>query len=75
MIAEHPNVYYSVEVCDDHDGGSVWYVEEDYLDKQDADELAQKLSQARENHVARVRRVVSEVSETWDHGSRTGEAA
>lgn len=56
------NTYYQVEVCDDHDGGSVWIVEEDYMpDQSDAAELAQKFSRIRDNKSARVRKVVTEV--------------
>jgi hypothetical protein len=67
-------VHYSVSVRDDHDGGSVWYVEEDYMDEEDATELAKKLSCSRDNRAARVNRVESSVVATWDHGSQTGAA-
>ena len=62
--------YFSVEVCDDHDGGSVWIVEEDYMEHDDAEELAAKLSRIRDNQVARVRKVVSEVVSDFEWGDR-----
>jgi hypothetical protein len=62
--------YYCVEVRDDHDGGSIWIIEEDYLDRQDATELAEKLSRTRDNHVARVRRVTAVTVDEWESGNK-----
>lgn len=57
--------HFTVEVCDDHDGGSVWILDEDYMtDREEADELAVKRSRQRDNRLSRVRvndsRVVAE---------------
>lgn len=61
--------YFAVEVCDDHDGGSVWYVDEDYIqDRTEADELAAKKSKTRENKVARVLAVNSRVEMSFFDG-------
>lgn len=54
--------YFSVSVRDDHDGGSVWYVDEDYIEEQsEAEELAVKTSEKRDNGLARVSKVCPEV--------------
>ncbi|HEY3493800.1 MAG TPA: hypothetical protein VGK73_03905 [Polyangiaceae bacterium] len=65
LRGEKPEVvgrtYFNVEVCDDHDGGSVWYVDEDYMEEGDAIELAKRTAKKRANGLARVNRCVTEV--------------
>lgn len=63
--------YFAVEVCDDHDGGSVWYPEEDYMDRDDAVALAEELSRSRENRVARVLEVHTVVVRQYVNGEVT----
>jgi hypothetical protein len=63
------DVYYSVEVRDDHDGGSVWYVDEDYMETlEDARELAIRRSLGRDNGLARVKKVTSELVAEFKDG-------
>lgn len=54
MATEHDEVSFGVEVLDDHDGGSVWISEEEFLDGEDARKLARKLSLTRDNRIARL---------------------
>lgn len=60
--------YFAVEVVDDHDGGSVWYPEEDYMEREDAEVLAVKLSRSRENRSARVLEVHAVVVQSYEDG-------
>lgn len=52
--------YFNVEVRDDHDGGSVWYIENDYIDnEEEAIERATSASVKRDNGAARICKVTS----------------
>jgi hypothetical protein len=63
------DTWWNVEVRDDHDGGSVWYVHEDYLDTRDgAEDLAARVSRVRDNKAARVTQVTATVLATFDDG-------
>jgi hypothetical protein len=63
------DVHYAVEVRDDHDGGSVWYIEEDYLPSEpDAVEQAMKIIETRNPPGVRVVKLSHEVVGTWSGG-------
>lgn len=65
---------FAVEVCDDHDGGSVWIIEEEFLEtREEAEELAAKLSLRRDNGLARVTEVYRQPSAEYRHGKRRDE--
>ncbi len=52
--------YFNVEVRDDHDGGSVWYIEIDFIDnEEEANDRAASISMHRDNNAARVCKVTS----------------
>jgi hypothetical protein len=66
MLTGFGEVCFGVEVCDEHDGGSVWYSEEEFIEtREEADDVALRLRGKRDNGLARVvevrRRVVGDV--------------
>ncbi len=68
-IREH----YAVEVLDDHDGGTVRYIEEDFIDSLDeAEEDCARISLKRHefNGVARVIKVTHETVVKFRNGER-----
>jgi hypothetical protein len=68
-IREH----YAVEVRDDHGGGTVWYIEEDFCDSLDeAEQDAVRISLKRHefNGVARVIKVTHETVVQFRDGQR-----
>ena len=68
MATSNSSTYFTVEVCDDHDGGSVWMPEEDYMEQDDAERLAKKLSETRDNKVSRVMKVEAAVFSCFAEG-------
>lgn len=65
-LTDFGEVCFGVEVCDEHDGGSVWISEEEFIEtREEAEELALKVSAKRDNGLARFvevrRRVAGEV--------------
>lgn len=67
--ASEVQTYFAVSVRDDHDGGSVWYVDEDYIEERtEAEELAVKTSLKRENGSARLLKVTAEVAGEFFEG-------
>ncbi len=65
--------HYAVEVRDDHDGGSVWYIEEDFCETLvEAEEDAARISlkRPRFNGVARVIKVTHETVVQFRNGQR-----
>lgn len=65
-------VTFGVEVCDDHDGGSVWLIEDEWFEmREEADELAAKYSRVRDNEAARVVQVTRRVVADYRGGEQT----
>ncbi len=65
--------HYAVEVRDDHDGGTVWYIEEDFIESLDeAEEDCARISVKRHkfNGVARVIKVKHETVVQFREGQR-----
>lgn len=72
FLASKGETSFGVEVCDDHDGGSVWMVEEDLIDDRgDAEALAAKRSKSRDNERARVTVVTRRVVAEFRRGEQT----
>lgn len=66
---------FAVEVCDDHDGGSVWISEEEFIEtKEEAEELSKKLAGKRDNGLARVMEVRRKVVVMHERADNENEA-
>ena len=67
------DVCFAVEVCDDHDGGSVWISDEEFLEtREEAEELAAKRSLQRDNGIARVVEVRRRIDSFFREGTKDG---
>lgn len=65
-------VYYRVDVQDDHDGGSVWIVYEDFLTSyKEAVDTAKELSLSKSNKTAKVVRIMAEEIHHYVNGNGT----
>lgn len=65
--------YYRVDVRDDHDGGSVWIVHEDFIASfKEASDEAYELSLERRNKVSRVVKVTTEEVIYYNNGNGHG---
>lgn len=69
------NTYYTVMVRDDHDGGSIWIVHEDFIESfKEANGTAYELSLKRPNRVAKVIKVTAKDVVCYYNGNGRNEA-
>jgi hypothetical protein len=65
--------YFRVDVLDDHDGGSVWIVHEDFINSfEEASNDAYELSRKRPNKVAKVVKITAEEIFYYENGNGYG---